>query len=125
MRYETFCERVGVAGEGLDDAAGRELARHRHALVNEVGLVVTRASMEFRLELWRIRLTIANLPPAMKEQPNRAHPQDQHENNNQRFLRSHDDFVSCGEDYQHETRFSVRGLTAHLENLKFRCCSCH
>lgn len=80
--YETSCHHVWVAGEGLDDAAGRQLARHGHPLVDEVRLVMAGASVEFRLEFGCVRLAVPDLSPAMKEQPDGSHPQEQHEDDN-------------------------------------------
>lgn len=78
LGYKTFCERARVGGHL--QALGGQLARHRHSLVDEIGLVVARAPMVLRLELWRVWFAVADLPPPVHEKSDSAHPQNEHKN---------------------------------------------
>lgn len=73
---------------------------HGHALVvdrNRVQFHEWTRGTVLLLELGLIWLQHSNLAPSMEEQRDRTHPQDQHEEDYQHLLRSHDYFGSWKE----------------------------
>lgn len=72
--YKTFCECVLISSHLNHRSRVGEFTRHRHPLVYQIRLVVTRATMILRLEFRCVGFTVSNFTPSMNEQSDRSHP---------------------------------------------------